>query len=112
LRTLRVPITQAAMRLMLASKKSSPNAIRFRASPPRTNLVGDGLGLVVQEHHVIAVPTHAAAELEEDVIHEAQGGRQLVGYDFGGVEVPGVQAQHESSGWPRTPGRTRWSRLV
>src|SRR6267378_3422741 len=71
------------------------------------DLVGDGLGLVVQQHHVIAVPTHAAAELEEDVIHEAQGGRQLVGYDFGGVEVPGVQAQHDLPA-----GRVRQVELV
>src|SRR6266403_183568 len=71
------------------------------------DLVRDGLGLVVQQHHMIAVPTHAAAELEENVIHEAQHGRQLVGHDFGRVEVSGVQAQHDLPA-----GRVRQVELV
>jgi len=44
-------------------KSSRPRSGRARAAD---DLVRDGLGLVVQQHHMIAVPTHAAAELEEN----------------------------------------------
>ena len=70
LRTLRVPITQAATRLMLASKKSSATRHPVQSLAAH-QLVGDGLGLVVQQHHVVAVPADAAADVEQEPVDEA-----------------------------------------
>src|SRR5438270_708585 len=57
-------------------------------------LLGDRLHLVRERHHVVAVPPHAAADVQEDAVHVAEDGRDLVGDALGRVEVTGVQAQH------------------
>ena len=91
---LRVPMTQAATRLMLASKKSRPMSHAVE-HPAAHQLAGDGLRLVVEDDHVVAVPADGAAHVQEHPVDEGQHRRQLVGDDLGGVEVAGVEAEHD-----------------
>ena len=57
------------------------------------NLAGDGQQIVVQNHHVITVPTHPAADVQQNLRQEFQHAGNLVGDAFGGMVVPGVQRQ-------------------
>src|ERR1035438_6485320 len=56
--------------------------------------LGDVLQFVVQEHHVIAVPTNRAADVQQQAGAEHQHRGNLLGNHFGGVVVPGVERQH------------------
>ncbi len=48
---------------------------------------------IVHDHHVIAVPPYAAADMQQELRHELQHRRYFVGQALGGVKVPGVQAE-------------------
>ena len=52
----------------------------------------DRLQLVVQDNHVVAVPAHAPADMQENLRHEAQHGGNLVRQAFRGVIMPGIKA--------------------
>ena len=45
-----------------------------------------------KQHHVIAIPAHAAAEVEQQAGDELQDRRDLIGDRLGGMEVAGIQA--------------------
>ena len=47
---------------------------------------------VIEDHHVIAVPAHAAANVEQQAGDEEEHGGNLVGESFGRVEVSRIQA--------------------
>lgn len=67
----RMPTTQAAMRLMLASKKSSPiNTLsRYRSG---TSSVASSLSLIIQLDDMVAVPADRAADMQGQLIIEQQ----------------------------------------
>jgi predicted esterase YcpF (UPF0227 family) len=52
------------------------------------------LQLVVEGHHVVAVPAHAAADVQQQLRDVGHDRRDLVGDGLGGVEVTRIQAQH------------------
>jgi hypothetical protein len=55
--------------------------------------LGDRLQFVRQRDHVVAVPPHAAADVQQQFVQVQHHGRDLVRDDLGGMEMPGVQAQ-------------------
>ena len=73
---LRMPITQAATRLMLASKivEADVDAVELAAA---NQLLGDGLQLVVQQHHVVAVPAHRPADVQQQPRTEHEHGAEI-----------------------------------
>ena len=46
----------------------------------------------VERDHVVAVPAHAAADVQQNLRHEAQHGGNLVRHVFGRVIMAGVEA--------------------
>ena len=56
-------------------------------------LLRDRLQLVGEDHHVVAVPPHAAADVQQDLVEVLEHGRDLVRDDLGRMVVAGVQAQ-------------------
>ena len=58
------------------------------------NLMGNGLQFIIENHHVVAVPPDRTAYVEKDLVNKGEDGADLVGNDFGRVEVARVQAQH------------------
>ena len=62
---------------------------------PADDLLGDRRQLIRQDHHVVAVPPHAAAHVQQDLIEPGQHGGDLVGNHLCRVEVAGVQAQQD-----------------
>ena len=61
-------------------------------------LFGDGLKLVVQDDHVVAVPADRPADVQQQLRAEHQDGRNFFGDHFGGMKVPGVEAQQFLAG--------------
>ena len=59
---------------------------------------------------MVAVPPHAAADVQQDLVEDAQHGRDLVGDDLGGVVVARRRGRAASSATRRSRGRTRASR--
>ena len=60
---------------MLASKKSRPMWTRSRIIAA-DDLLGDGAQLVRQNHDVVAVPAHAAADVQQDFVEPASARRR------------------------------------
>ena len=89
---LRAPMTQAATRLMLASKKSSPICTRPEVVAA-DQLLRDRLELVGENHHVVAVPANAPADVQQDLVQIHEHRRDLVRDDLGRMVMAGVQAQ-------------------
>ena len=56
-------------------------------------LLRDRLQLVGEDHDVVAVPAHAAADVQQDLVQVQEHGRDLVGDDLGRMIVAGVEAQ-------------------
>ena len=56
-------------------------------------LLGDRLQLVGEDHHVVAVPADAAADVQQDLVQVHEHGRDLVRDDLGRMVVAGVEAQ-------------------
>lgn len=52
---------------------------------------GHFLGGVVEEHHVVGVPTHRARHVHRHLVEEQQQRRELVGHVLGGMEVAQIQ---------------------
>ena len=61
------------------------------------DFAGDGLRFVVKQHHVVAVPAHRTADVQQQARHIQHGGGNFVGNHFGGVEVPGIEAQRSAA---------------
>ena len=57
------------------------------------DFAGNGLGFVIQQHHVVAVPAHRAADVQQQTRHVEHGGGNFVGDHLGWVEMAGIQAQ-------------------
>ena len=57
------------------------------------DLLGRRPQIVAEDHHVVAVPADAAAQVQQDFIEEQQHRRNLVGDRLGGVEMARVEAQ-------------------
>ena len=57
------------------------------------DLAGNRLRFIIQQHHVIAVPTHRTADMQQQAWHVQHGGGDLVGNDFRRMEVTCIQAQ-------------------
>ncbi len=57
------------------------------------DFAGDGLGFIIQQHHVVAVPAHRAADVQQQVRDVEHGGGDLVGNHFRRMEVAGIEAQ-------------------
>ncbi len=55
------------------------------------NFLGDGLQVIVERHHMVAIPAHAAADVQENLIQVEQDGGDFIGDSFGGVEMPGIE---------------------
>ena len=53
----------------------------------------DGLRLIVEEHDVVAVPTHATGDVQEQLGHIHEHGGNFIGDALGRVEVAGVEAE-------------------
>ena len=56
-------------------------------------LLGDRLELVGEDHHVVAVPANAPADVQQDLVQVHEHRRDLVRDDLGRMIVAGVQAQ-------------------
>ena len=89
---LRVPIAQAATRLMLASKKIEADVHAVKVVPAH-DLLHDGLQLVAEGDDMVAVPAYAAAHMEDQLGYEEQAGRYFIGDHLGRVKVAGVEAE-------------------
>ena len=63
-------MTHAATRLIEASKKSRPMCVRSRKLP-RTSSWAIASERVVDDHHVVAVPADAAADVQQDLVELA-----------------------------------------
>ncbi len=48
-------------------------------------------GFVIQQHHVVAVPAHRTADVQQQAWHVEHGGGDLVGDHLGWVEVAGIR---------------------
>ena len=94
---------------MLASKKSRPTWTLVLV-PVGDHLAGDRHQVVAQRDHVVRVPPHAAADVQQHLGQEAQHGRQLVGQRLGRVVVARRPGTAACRGWPRSRGRTRGCR--
>jgi hypothetical protein len=46
---------------------------------------------------VVAVPAHAAADVQQNLRHELERARNLVGDGLGGMEMTGVEAEQLAS---------------
>ena len=57
------------------------------------DLLGDRLRARRSGDDVVAVPAHAAADVQQDLVEARQDRRDLVGDDLGRVEVAGVEAE-------------------
>ena len=57
------------------------------------DFAGNRLGFVIQQHHVIAVPAHRTADVQQQARHVEHGGGDFVGDHLGRVEVAGIQTQ-------------------
>ena len=49
-------------------------------------LLRDRLQLVGEDHDVVAVPAHAAADVQQDLVEVLEHGRDLVGDDLGRMD--------------------------
>ena len=84
-----VPITHAAMRLMEASDVDA----LFEVAAD--DFLRDVFEFVVEDDFVVGVPAYRAGDVEHYVVQEEERGRNLVGDDFGRVEVTGVEGEHD-----------------
>ena len=57
------------------------------------DLAGNRLRFIIQQHHVIAVPTHWTADMQQQARHVQHGGGDFVGNHFGRMEVTRIQTQ-------------------
>ena len=55
------------------------------------NLIHDALEFVIQRDDMIAVPTHAAADMQQNLLHKLEHGGDLRADDLGGVKMSGIQ---------------------
>ena len=56
-------------------------------------LLGDRQQLVGENHHVVAIPAHSPADVQQDLVQVHEHGRDLVGDDLGRMVMTGVQAK-------------------
>lgn len=57
------------------------------------DFAGDGTGFIIQQHHVVVVPAHRAADVQQQARDVEHGGGDLVGDHFRRMEVAGIEAQ-------------------
>ncbi|MNS56304.1 hypothetical protein D3C72_891600 [compost metagenome] len=57
------------------------------------NFAGDGLSLVIQQDHVVAVPAYRAAHVQQQARDVQNGGGDFVGDHLSRMEVARIQAQ-------------------
>ncbi len=69
------------------------NAILIAAAH---DLLREGDQFLVERHHMIAVPAHAAADVEEHLVKEGEYRAEFVGDDLGRMVVPRVESEEES----------------
>ncbi len=60
---------------------------------PAHDLLRDGQQFVAERHDMIAVPTHTAADMQQQFVNPEKRRRNLVGDDFRRVKVSRIQAQ-------------------
>ena len=93
-------MTQAATRLMLASKKSRPMWTRSEVVAA-DDLLHQALQLVGEDDDVVAVPAHAAADVQQHLVEEQQAPRRSCRRSSrwgGSARCPGTAA---CRGWHR-----------
>jgi hypothetical protein len=65
--------------------------VRSREEAAADELLGDGLEIVAEDHHMVAVPPNAAADVKQDLREEHQDRADLVRDGFGRMVVAGVE---------------------
>ena len=60
--------------------------------------LSDRLEIIGQRHHMVAIPSDASTDVEQDLGHPGQDAGDLVGDDLGRVEMAGVEAKHFLTG--------------
>ena len=57
------------------------------------DFTGERTQLIGENHHVVAVPSHPPADVEQYLVEKRQHRRYLVGDDFGRMKMSRVQAE-------------------